>query len=71
MHTHTSTHTLSLTYTTHTQPSKRGIENLFLTVLVATPVGHYFTAFLQTLQTADAATVSGEQVGSAKGNDCG
>ena len=28
-------------------PSKRGLENLFLTVLVATPVGHYFTNFLQ------------------------
>ena len=28
-------------------PSKRGLENLFLTVLVATPVGHYFTSFLQ------------------------
>lgn len=45
------------------EPSKKGIENLFLTVLVATPVGHYFTSFLQTLQQADAATVSGDEVG--------
>ena len=28
-------------------PSKRGLENLFLNVLIATPVGHYFTSFLQ------------------------
>merc|ERR1719198_1375831 len=43
-------------------PSKRGLENLFLTVLVATPVGHYFTNFLQTLQSSDQQTVGGDAV---------
>jgi len=43
-------------------PSKRGLENLFLTVLIATPVGHYFTSFLQTLQTAGMETVAGDAV---------
>lgn len=29
------------------EPTKRGLENLFLTVLISTPVGHYFSRFLQ------------------------
>ena len=29
------------------EPTKRGLEQLFVTVLISTPVGHYFSQFLQ------------------------